>query len=110
MKKHTDEQYMKKFMHIMLGAGGQKLDFVTKRSMENQFYYDLITEMEDGIDVSGTSVHCIYAAEMGEIYLKRYEQHFKNPHIVKHNLKHEELLACKPNEWVEAIKKCIGVE
>lgn len=109
MKKRVDEKYMKEFMHIMLGVGGQKLDFVTKRSMENQFYSDLITKMEDGIDVTGTSVHCLYAAKMGEIYLKRYKQHFKNPHIVKHDLKHEELLACRPNEWVEVIKKCISL-
>lgn len=47
---------------------------------------------------------------MGEMYLKRYKQHFKNPHIVKHDLKHEELLACRPKEWVEVIKKCADVK
>lgn len=30
-----------------------------------------------------------------------------NPHIIKHNLLHEELLVCKPKEWVENVKHCI---
>lgn len=109
LKKHKGEQYTKEFLHIMLGIGGQKLEFVTKRSMENQFYSDLVTKMEDGIEASGTSVHCLYAVKMGEVYFKRYQQHFKNPHIVKQDLQHEELLACRPSEWVEVIKKCVNI-
>lgn len=109
LKKHRGEQYTKEFMHIMLGIGGEKLDFVSKRSMENQFYSDLVTEIEDSITVVGTSIHCLYASKMGEICLNRYQQHFKNPYVVKHDLQHEELLACKPNEWVEVIKRCVNI-
>lgn len=40
---------------------------------------------------------CIaYAAKMGSQYLERYRQHFINPDIIKHDLNHEELLACQP--------------
>ncbi|GKX65263.1 alpha/beta hydrolase [Inconstantimicrobium mannanitabidum] len=109
MKKHRGEQYTMEFMHIMLGVGGEKLNFISKRSMENQFYSDLVTELEDSIDVEGTSIHCLYATKMGEIYLKRYKKHFRSPQIIKHDLLHEELLACRPNEWVKVIKRCAHI-
>lgn len=110
IKRRKGEEYAEKFLNMMLGVDGQKLDFVTRQSIENQFFSDLVTELEDGIDVTGTSIHCLYAAKMGKIYLKRYQQHFKNLHIVKHDLQHEELLACKPKEWVETIKKCVNMK
>ncbi|OOM14222.1 alpha/beta hydrolase [Clostridium saccharobutylicum] len=91
----------------MMGIGGVDMSFVTKKSMKNQFYTDLITKIEDNIQVPGTTIHCFYAAKMGKKYKSRYEQHFRRPHIIEHNLLHEELLVCNPKEWVENIKSCI---
>lgn len=42
MRKHVDEQYIKEFMHIMLGIAGQKMGFVTKRSMEKMYRCKII--------------------------------------------------------------------
>ena len=83
------------------------MSFVEKASIENQFYSDLVTRLYDGIEVSHTTVHCLYAAKMGPQYLERYHhQHFIHPDIIEHNLKHEELLACRPQEWTDVIKNC----
>lgn len=108
LKRKKSEGYVNAFLNMILGINGEDISFVSRRSMENQFYYDLITKLDNDIEVKGTNIHCLYAAKMGELYLNRYKQHFKNPDIIEHNLEHEELLACKPKEWVEVIKKCIS--
>ncbi|MBD5531575.1 MAG: alpha/beta hydrolase [Lachnospiraceae bacterium] len=70
---------------------------------------DLVTPIENGISVSGTTIHIFYAVKMGERYLERYHRHFKNPDIRRHDMQHEELLICYPEQWVEEVKKCCGV-
>lgn len=53
----------------------------------------------------GTTVHCFYAAKMGERYLNRYKKYFKTPVIHSFCLEHEELLICYPKLWAEEIKE-----
>ncbi|MDE5992772.1 MAG: hypothetical protein K2G87_06940 [Oscillospiraceae bacterium] len=43
---------------------------------------------------------------MGEKYLKRYIEYFKNPDIRRHKMQHEELLICYPLRWVGKVRKC----
>ena len=107
LKKETSPQYFDFLMRMVIGSGGQNMSFVEKASIKNQFYSDLVTKLNDGIEVANTTVHCLYAAKMGSQYLERYHQHFINPDIIEHNLNHEELLACRPQEWADVIKKCV---
>ena len=107
LKKKVSPQYFDLFMRMVLGSGGQSMSFVEKESIKNQFYSDLVTKLDDGIEVANTTVHCLYAAKMGSQYLERYHQHIINPDIIKHDLNHEELLACQPQEWANVIKKCV---
>lgn len=107
-KPPEDREYMEKF--ISLFCGGGRMAFVKKESIYNQFYSDLITPVEDGIDVNGTTVHCFYAAKMGAQYEARYRQHFKNPDIRRHDLNHEELLVHYPERWAAEVRRSCGLE
>ncbi|MCM1039369.1 MAG: alpha/beta hydrolase [Ruminococcus sp.] len=105
-KKSADErQYYDKMLGLF-GVGGTRMSFVKQESIKNQFYSDLVTPVEDGIVVEGTTVHIFYAVKMGEQYLKRYHAHFKEPDIRRHEMQHEELLVCYPKRWAEEVKAC----
>lgn len=106
MLKKGGEEYTKNALYMM-GVGGVDMSFVTKKSMKNQFYTDLITRLEDDIEVPNTTIHCLYAAKMGKQYKNRYEKHFIRPNIIEHDLLHEELLLCEPNKCIETVKHCI---
>lgn len=54
-----------------------------------------------------SKVPIFYATLMGKKYLKRYENHFKNPDIRKQNLNHETFFFCYPNEWVTEVFDCV---
>ncbi len=82
--------------------------WITKQSIYNQFYSDLVTKVQHGIDVPGTTIHVFYATKMGKKYEKRYCTYFKNPDIRRHNMQHEELFCCHSAEWVEEVKKGSG--
>ena len=99
-KKRTP--YRDKFM-AMFAIGNGGLPFVKEESVYNQFYSDLITPLEDGICVLGTTVHCFYAAKMGNEYLTRYQKHFKNPVIHQFDMEHEELLVLHQEQWANEI-------
>ena len=101
-KKRTP--YRDKFM-AMFGIGNGGLPFMKRESIYNQFYSDLITPLEDNIAVPGTTVHCFYAAKMGEEYLQRYQKHFVNPVIHRFDMEHEELLVLYPHQWAEKVKE-----
>ena len=101
-KKRTP--YRDKFM-AMFGIGNGGLPFMKRESVYNQFYSDLITPLEDNIAVPGTTVHCFYAAKMGEEYLRRYQKHFANPVIHRFDMEHEELLVLYPHQWAEKVKE-----
>lgn len=105
--KKAGKEYANKLFEMM-GVGKIDMSFVTKNSIKNQFYTDLITKIQENIQVQGTTIHCFYAAKMGEKYKNRYKRYFEKPHIVEHNLFHEELLLCRPKEWVKNIELCVG--
>lgn len=96
--------YMKSMMK-MFGAGSTRMRFVTKESIANQFYSDLVTRLPDKMDTHGTKIHTSYAVKMGKKYLKRYHKYFDSPKIYKDNLRHEELLVCYPDQWVGRVSK-----
>ena len=55
----------------MFGIGKGGSPWITKQSIYNQFYSDLVTKVQHGIDVPGTTIHVFYATKMGEKYEKR---------------------------------------
>ena len=81
--------------------------WITKQSIYNQFYSDLVTKVQHGIDVPGTTIHVFYTTKMGKKYEKRYCTYFKNPDIRRHNMQHEELFCCHSAEWVEEVRKAV---
>lgn len=93
----------------MFGVGSTRMSFVTVRSIRRQFYSDLVTPLETDISVPGTTIHCFYAAKMGEEYLQRYQKHFRQPDIRRQELQHEELLVSYPEKWAEEVKSCCGL-
>ena len=101
-KKRTP--YRDQFM-AMFGIGNGGLSFIKRASVYNQFYSDLITPLEDFIAVPGTTVHCFYAAKMGDEYLRRYRKHFANPVIHRFDMEHEELLVLYPEQWAGEVKE-----
>ena len=106
LKKMEPEQrdYLESMIK-MFGIGDTSMAFVKKKSIQNQFYSDLITPLKEKIQVQGTTVHIFYATKMGEEYLERYEKHFANPQIHRHDMQHEELLAAHPEKWAEEVKR-----
>ncbi len=101
-KKRTP--YRDKFME-MFGIGNGGLSFIRKESVQNQFFSDLVTPLEEKIWTAGTTVHCFYAKKMGEQYLQRYQNHFKDPVIHEFDMEHEELLVLHPRQWAEKMKE-----
>ena len=91
----------------MFGIDKGGSPWITKQSIYNQFYSDLVTKVQHGIDVPGTTIHVFYATKMGRKYEKRYCTYFKNPDIRRHNMQHEELFCCHSTEWVEEVKKAV---
>ena len=91
----------------MLGGGRP---YVTMESCKNQFYSDLITPLPDQINVPGTEIHIFYALKMGKKYRLRYLRHFDHPVIHEQDLRHEELLACYPEQWAALVKQIVMVE
>lgn len=109
-KKPAEERGYYEKMLTMFGMGNTRMAFVSKQSIRNQFYSDLVTALEDGISVPGTVVHCFYAEKMGEQYLQRYCKHFKDPVIHRHPMNHEELLICHPEAWAGEVCRCCGLQ
>ena len=96
-------------MLYMFGMNNTHMAFVKRQSIQNQFYSDLITPLEDDIFVHDTTARVFYAVKMGDKYLDRYNKHFKAPDIRRHNMQHEELLICYPEQWTEEVKKCCKI-
>ena len=114
-KKWEDIVGIGRILPAFPGAGGSINDdgildaalWITKQSVYNQFYSDLVTKVQHGIDVPGTTIHVFYATKMGRKYEKRYCTYFKNPDIRRHNMQHEELFCCHSAEWVEEVRKAV---
>lgn len=99
--------YLDKMLQLF-GVGDTSMSFVKKVSIQNQFYSDLVTPLQEKIQVSGTTIHIFYAEKMGKEYLGRYEKHFVSPNICRHDMQHEELLASYPEKWAEEVKRVTG--
>ena len=79
-KSPEERAYMEPMLN-MFGVGSDAMAFVQKRSIRNQFYSDLVTPLEDGISVPGTTVHIFYALKMGEKYEARVINGILRPRI-----------------------------
>ena len=102
----SKKELVARFLNMFgIDQGGSP--WITKQSIYNQFYSDLVTKVQHGIDVPGTTIHVFYATKMGKKYEKRYCTYFKNPDIRRHNMQHEELFCCHSAEWVEEVKKAV---
>ena len=97
------EAYVQAFMDMW--GGGRP--YVTMKSCKNQFYSDLITPLPDQFNVPGTEIHIFYALKMGKKYRLRYLRHFDHPVIHEQDLRHEELLACYPEQWAALVKQIV---
>lgn len=95
-KRPSEERIYFEKMLSMFGMGTPRMAFVKRESIYNQFYSDLITPLEDGIDVKGTRIHCFYAEKMGKPYPNRYKKHFVNPDIRRYPRQHEEAAGLLP--------------
>ncbi|MDO4324120.1 MAG: alpha/beta hydrolase [Lachnospiraceae bacterium] len=108
-KKSPEERAYMEPMLKMFGVGNDAMTFVQKRSIRNQFYSDLVTLLDEKIEVPGTTVHIFYALKMGEKYETRYHRHFKAPDIRRHDMQHEELLVRAPEQWAAEVCRCCGM-
>ena len=75
-------------------------------SILNEYYTDLITCLEDDIQVEHTKVHIIYALKMGKKYEKRYRKYFHDPDIREFAMQHEAWLF-GDKEWEVPVMKAI---
>ena len=73
-------------------------------SIKNEYYTDLITHLEENINVEHTRAHFIYANKMGEKYLKRYRKYFYNPDIKEFDMQHEQWLLGEEQYSVPVLK------
>jgi hypothetical protein len=76
------------------------------KSIKNEYYTDLLTYLEDDINVEHTKVHFIYANKMGEKYLKRYKKYFHDPDIREFDMQHEQWLLGE-EKYTEPVLKVI---
>lgn len=97
-KASAKDSYVKEIFSFAKG-----MEFVSKTSVFNQYFSDLITPLPCHVESSDCQVHIFYAEKMGEKYLKRYKKHFKNPIIHRQNYRHEELLASYPEKWYQSV-------
>ncbi|MCR5250509.1 MAG: 2-hydroxy-6-oxo-6-phenylhexa-2,4-dienoate hydrolase, partial [Lachnospiraceae bacterium] len=75
-------------------------------SIKNQYYTDLLTYLDDDINVEHTKAHFIYANKMGEKYLKRYKKYFHDPDIREFDMQHEQWLFGE-DEYAAPVLKAI---
>lgn len=97
-KASAKDSYVKEIFSFVKG-----MEFVSKTSVFNQYFSDLITPLPCHVESSDCQVHIFYAEKMGEKYLKRYKKHFKNPIIHRQKYRHEELLALYPKKWYQSV-------
>ncbi|MCD8015994.1 MAG: alpha/beta hydrolase [Lachnospiraceae bacterium] len=108
-KRPAEERDYYDKMLSMFGIGTTRMAFAKRESIYNQFYSDLVTPLNDQISADGTAIHCFYATKMGEQYEARYRLHFADPDVIRHDLQHEELLVCYPEQWVNEVENCCGI-
>ncbi|SDQ18649.1 hypothetical protein SAMN05216392_0870 [Streptococcus equinus] len=97
-KASAKDSYVKEIFSFVKG-----MKFVSKTSLFNQYFSDLVTPLPCHVESSDCQVHIFYAEKMGKKYLKRYQEHFKNPIIHRQNYRHEELLVSYPEKWYQSV-------
>ena len=80
---------------------------VTKKSIYNQYYSDLVTKLDHQIHQPNSTIHVFYALKMGEQYRQRYLTFFKDPDIREQNMNHETFFFCYPEPWSKEVKSCV---
>lgn len=93
-RKRTKEK-LKSFFEMNDETAERFLECFSKfspESIRNEYYTDLLTWLDEDIQVEHTKVHFIYAQKMGEKYLKRYQKYFHEPEIRKFDMQHEQWL------------------
>ncbi len=75
-------------------------------SILNEYYTDLITYLDEDIQVPHTRTHFIYAKQMGARYEKRYRKYFHEPDIRTFDMQHEQWLF-GTNEWTKQVLAAI---
>lgn len=98
------KEYSQKLLNKLFSLSGGGMKFFNRESIYNQFYSDLVTKIENNIQVKNTEIIIFYAKKMGKKYLSRYKQHFADPIIYEDDLQHEELLCCYPQKWSKRIE------
>lgn len=97
------DPYNKAFLHLV-GTDRYDMSFISKNSIKNLFFSDLVTCIPEHINTDDTEIHIFYAKKMGEKYGDRYNLHFQNPVIHEHDMRHEELLGVYPDRWCQLVK------
>ena len=94
-KRARTRDKLKSFFEMSDDTADRFMDCFSRfapESIRNEYYSDLITWLRDDIHVEHTRIHFIYAAKMGEKYLKRYKKYFRDPEIREFNMQHEQWL------------------
>ncbi|MBE5912423.1 MAG: 2-hydroxy-6-oxo-6-phenylhexa-2,4-dienoate hydrolase [Pseudobutyrivibrio sp.] len=94
-KRNKTKQKLKDFFLMSDETAEKFMNCFSKfnpESIKNEYYTDLLTHLEDDINVEHTKAHFIYANKMGEKYLKRYKKYFHNPDIREFDMQHEQWL------------------
>ena len=100
--EHSDD-----YMQHMMKGFFETIGKVNHKSVTNQFYSDLVTKLDDGIDVPGTAIHVFHSEKMGEKYLKRYRRHYAAPDIIPLDYGHEGWLG-NPTLMIEIFDRCMN--
>lgn len=77
------------------------------KTISREFYSDYVTPLDDDIHQDGTTIHVIYALRMDPKgkYLMRYQQHFRDPDLMRFDMQHEEWLF--GSKWTNTVLSAI---
>ena len=77
------------------------------KTISREFYSDYVTPLDDDIHQDGTTIHVIYALRMDPNgkYLMRYQQHFRDPDLMRFDMQHEEWLF--GSKWTNTVLSAI---
>ena len=62
----------KKLVNGFLDMFGLGSPWITKKSIYNQFYSDLVTKVQHNMDVPNTKIHVFYATKMGKNMVRQF--------------------------------------
>ena len=92
-KQQKTKEKLKSFFEMSDETADRFMNCFSKfspESIKNEYYTDLLTYLDDDINVEHTKAHFIYANKMGEKYLKRYKKYFHDPDIREYDMQHEQ--------------------